>query len=147
MKKELITAPNYKGGLGDRSWSPGIKVGPWLFLSGITAVDYATKQTVGRAPSPAAFTPGTADPEAQWRQTLTNVSSMLAAAGGTMSDVVVANVFVTDMAVYYDFEWVRKEFFEEPYPACTALEVGSLVSPEWVIEIEVQAYISEPSSG
>jgi enamine deaminase RidA (YjgF/YER057c/UK114 family) len=58
-----------------------------------------------------------------------------------MADVVLANVFVTDMHYYYDYEWIRKEFFTEPYPVCTAVEVSSLVYPDWVVEIEIQAYI------
>lgn len=139
-KKELITRPGYKGGLGGRAWSPGIKVGPWLFLSGITPVDYDKGVTVGRGEAHA-MTPGTPDPEAQWRQVLGNIKEMVEIAGGSMADVVVANVFVTDMHFYYDFEWVRREFFVEPFPVCTAVEVGSLVHPDWVLEIEVTAYI------
>jgi 2-iminobutanoate/2-iminopropanoate deaminase len=141
-KKELITRTGYKGGLGGRAWSPGIKVGPWLFLSGITAVDYDKGETVGRG-EPRPMTPGSPDPEAQWRQVLSNIKEMVEAAGGTMADVVLANVFVTDMSFYYDYEWVRKEFFEEPYPVCTSVEVGNLVHPDWVLEIEVQAYIED----
>ena len=38
MRPRLITAPDYQGGLGGRVWSPGLQVGPWLFLSGITDV-------------------------------------------------------------------------------------------------------------
>jgi 2-iminobutanoate/2-iminopropanoate deaminase len=72
---------------------------------------------------------------------LSNIKEVLEAAGGTMADVVVANVFVTDMHYYYDYEWIRKEYFSEPYPVCTAVEVTSLVSPDWILEIEVQAYI------
>ncbi|HYM91800.1 MAG TPA: hypothetical protein VEW91_09230, partial [bacterium] len=70
VKKQLITGPAYTKGLGGRVWSPGIKVGPWLFLSGVTAVDYKTMTTVGATGSPAAFTSPKLDPEAQWRQVL-----------------------------------------------------------------------------
>jgi enamine deaminase RidA (YjgF/YER057c/UK114 family) len=59
--------------------------------------------------------------------------------------VVLANVFVTDMRYYYEYQWIREEFFEPPYPVCTAVAVRALVNPEWVLEIEVQAYI-EPKS-
>ena len=47
VQKQLITGSNYKQGLGGRVWSPGLKVGPWLFLSGVTAMDYKTMSTVG----------------------------------------------------------------------------------------------------
>jgi enamine deaminase RidA (YjgF/YER057c/UK114 family) len=42
---------------------------------------------------------------------------------------------------YSDFEWVRKEYFNPPYPVCTALAVPGLVSPDWILEIEATAYI------
>jgi enamine deaminase RidA (YjgF/YER057c/UK114 family) len=140
VEKQLITAPGYSGGLGGRFWSPGLKVGPWVFLSGITAVDYEQGKTVGRG-EPRILTPTTVDPEAQWRQVLGNIQAMLGQVGGTMADVVLANVFVTHMAYYYDYEWVRQEFFTEPYPVCTAVEVGSLVHTEWILEIECMAYV------
>jgi enamine deaminase RidA (YjgF/YER057c/UK114 family) len=142
MEKQLITYPGNKGGLGGRVWSPGIKVGPWLFLSGITAVDYEKQQTVGLSGG-AGMTPPSIDPEAQWRQVLTNIKQMVEAAGGRMSDIVLANVFVTDMRYYYEYEWIRREYFEEPYPVCTAVAVRSLVRPDWLLEIEVQAYLGE----
>jgi 2-iminobutanoate/2-iminopropanoate deaminase len=140
VEKQLITAPGYKGGLGGRAWSPGLKVGPWVFLSGITSVDYETGTTVGRGEA-RVLTPTTVDPEAQWRQVLTNIKGMMEQAGGSMEDVVMANVFVTNMAYYYDYEWVRKEFFTEPFPVCTAVEVGSLVHTDWILEIECIGYV------
>ncbi len=144
MEKELITGPGYKDGLGGRIWSPGIKVGPWLFVSGITAVDYEKGKTVGLSAG-GPLTPESIDPEAQWRQVLTNIKNLVESAGGTMKDVVLANVFVTDMRYYYEYQWVREEFFEPPYPVCTAVAVRALVNPEWLLEIEVQAYI-EPKA-
>lgn len=143
MEKQVITAPDYKGGLGGRIWSPGLKVGPWLFLSGITAVDYGSSENVGVGPQPNPMTPGAVDVEAQWRQVLTNIKNVVEGAGGSMADIVQANVFVTDMHFYFEYEWVRREFFVEPYPVCTALEVTRLVHPDWVLEIECVAYIDE----
>jgi enamine deaminase RidA (YjgF/YER057c/UK114 family) len=142
MEKQIITSSNFKGGLGGRAWSPALKVGPWLFVSGCVPHDNQTGKTSGRAEG-TATTPGTIDPEAQWRQALTNVKDLVENAGGTMADVVMANVYVTDMHFYYQYEWIRKEFFVEPYPVSTAIEVGSLVHPDWIIEIEVTAYIED----
>lgn len=142
VQKQVITMPGYEGGLGGRAWSPGLRVGPWLFLSGITPVDYENNRNAGRGEG-SHTTPGEIDPVAQWRQVLGNIKKMVEAAGGTMADIVMANVFVTDMHFYYQYEWVRKEFFEEPYPVCTALEVGSLVHPDWILEIECIAYIED----
>ena len=81
MNKELVVSPGYKGGLGGRAWSPGLRVGPWLFLSGITSVDYRAGKTVGRGDEPAPFTQGRVDPEAQWRQVLSNIKEIIEGAG------------------------------------------------------------------
>lgn len=142
LKKQLITGPAYKEGLGGRIWSPGIKVGPWLFLSGVTAVDYKTKTTVG-ATGGTTTTPTKIDPEAQWRQVLSNIKDLVESAGGTMADVVLANVYVTDMQHYAHYQHIRKEFFTPPYPVCTAVAVRDLVHPDWVLEVEAIAYIDE----
>ena len=142
VSKEVVTIPGFTGGFGGRAWSPGLKVGPWLFMSGIVPLDYDTDTTAGRGPG-THITPGTIDPEAQWHQVLRNIKKIVEGAGGTMADIVVANVFVTDMHFYYQYEYIRKEYFVEPYPVCTALEVSSLVHPDWILEIEITAYIEE----
>jgi enamine deaminase RidA (YjgF/YER057c/UK114 family) len=140
METTAIHYPGHEAGLGGRIWSPGIKKGPWLFLSGITSVDYESAATVG-IEERSAMTPPKIDPEQQWRQVLSNIGSLLEVAGGTVADVLLANVFVTDMHYYTDYQWIREEFFVEPYPVCTSVEVGRLVSPNWCLEIECTAYI------
>ncbi len=142
MEKQLVNIPGYTGGLGGRAWSPGIKLGPWLLLSGVVSVDYSTG-TIAGVSGTTPMTPGKVDPEAQWRQVLSNIKAMVEGAGGTMRDVVLANVFVTDMRYYYEYEYIRKEFFEPPYPVCTAVAVRSLVHPDWILEIEAMAYIAD----
>ncbi len=139
-RKQLVTIPAYASVLGGRVWSPGLKVGPWLFLSGVTAVDYATMRTVG-AEGGTATTPPRIDPEAQWRQVLKNIKLLVEAAGGTMDDIVLANVFVTDMQYYAHYQHIRSEFFSPPYPVCTAVAVRGLVHPDWILEMEAIAYI------
>ncbi len=138
--KELVTLPWFREGLGGRAWSPALRVGPWLFVSGVTAVDYRTMRTVG-ATGGTETTPARLDPEAQWRQVLTNLREIVQAAGGTLDDVVLANVYVTDMQYYVQYERIRREFFQPPYPVCTAVAVQRLVHPDWVLEIEAVAYI------
>lgn len=139
-RKQVVTIPAYASGLGGRVGSPGLKVGPWLFLSGVTAVDYATMRTVG-AEGGTTTTPPRIDPEAQWRQVLKNVKLLVEAAGGTMDDIVLANVFVTDMQYYAHYQHIRSEFFSPPYPVCTAVAVRGLVHPDWILEMEAIAYI------
>jgi len=103
-------------------------------------MDYKSMQTVG-ASGATSTTPPKIDPEAQWRQVLGNIKELIESAGGTMADIVMANVFVTDIQYYAHYQHIREEFFTPPYPVCTAVAVRDLVHPDWILEIEAIAYI------
>lgn len=62
----------------------------------------------------------------QTRQTLRNVGAVLEAAGASLDDVVKVNVYLTDMADYDDLNATYDEFFTDPYPARSAVEVSDL---------------------
>lgn len=59
----------------------------------------------------------------QTRQVLTNIRTILEAAGATMDDVVKTTVHLADMKDFEAFNEVYKEFFKTPYPA--RITVGS----------------------
>ena len=61
---------------GGRPYSPALRVGDWLIVSGQAATG-ADEEVVGRG-----------DPEAQWRQCLANIEELVSEAGGSMADVV-----------------------------------------------------------
>ena len=86
---------------------------------------------------------GPGDMVAQARQTLENLQSILRGAGGEMDDIVSVIVYVTEMAPLMAVHEVRKEFFSEPYPASTLVQVAALVKPEFLIEISAVAVIPE----
>ncbi len=86
-------------------------------------------------------TVGVGDAEAQTRQVLTNMERLLAAAGARLSDVAHLRVFSTDMGNRTAIAKVRLEFFGDPLPASTHVEVVRLVKPEWLIEIEATAFV------
>ena len=83
------------------------------------------------------------DMAAQTRQVLCNIRDVLAAAGGTMSDIRKVTVFVTDVSDIDAIHAVRREFFDPPYPASTLVQVARLIDPDWLIEIEAVAVIPE----
>jgi 2-iminobutanoate/2-iminopropanoate deaminase len=109
-------------------YTPAVRLsGDIIFCSGIVPID-EHGNTVGRG-----------DAAAQTRQILRNLERVLAAAGASLSDVARLNVFSTDMANRSHINTVRREFFTEPYPASTHVEVKGLVDPEWLLEIEAVA--------
>ena len=110
------------------AWQPEGRV---LHISGHVAQD-AEGNTVG-----------VGDIQAQTRQVLESIRTVLDSVGGTMSDIAKVTVFVTDMSTLAEIHKVRSEFFEPPYPASSLVEVSRLVSPEYMIEIEAIAVIPE----
>jgi reactive intermediate/imine deaminase len=69
------------------------------------------------------------------------IKTILAAAGGSLSDVVKANIYVTDISQYKKVAEVRNRYFANNPPATTFVEVSKLVREDWMIEIEVQAVV------
>jgi len=70
------------------------------------------------------------------------LKSLVEAAGGSMSDFVMLNYYVTDASYLREIEPVRQKYFPEPpYPAASGLAVSGLISADWLIEIDGVAVI------
>lgn len=71
----------------------------------------------------------------QTRQALENASNVMQAAGLSLADVVKTTVFMADMADFAAMNEVYSTFFNEPYPARSAVAVKAL--PKGVL-VEVE---------
>lgn len=78
------------------------------------------------------------DAAAQARQALANIRAVLAAAGLEMDQVLKTTVFLTDMNDFAAVNEVYREFFAEPFPARSCVQVAALPRGAKV-EIEVVA--------
>ena len=107
--------------------SQGIQIGNAVYTSGQVAMD-SDGNVVGEG-----------DMKAQARRALENVKSVLEAAGASMGDVVKITVYVTDIKRLGETHEVRGEFFPDPPPASTGIEVSALAFPGLLIEIEAIA--------
>ena len=117
---------------GGRPYSPAVRAGDWLYMSGQVPID-AEGRTMG------AF-----DPAAQWRQCLDNIKELLESVGASMQDIVFLQLFVTDMdAVYIKHGDIRREYFDVPFPASTVTETRRLAQADWMIEIQATAYLGK----
>ncbi|MFE0173387.1 RidA family protein [Streptomyces sp. NPDC059002] len=87
---------------------------------------------------------GKDDAAAQARQVFENLRRCLASAGATFDDVVKLTYFVTDMAHMSAVRAARDAFLDpERLPASSAVQVGSLIAPEFLMEIEAFAVVAE----
>ncbi len=84
---------------------------------------------------------GVGDIEAQTRQVCENVKAAVEEAGGTMDDVCRVDVYVRNMEHFEKIHKVRREFFKEPAPASTMVEVSKFTSPEYLIEMNAIAVV------
>ncbi|MCM1942280.1 RidA family protein [Streptomyces sp. G3] len=86
---------------------------------------------------------GEGDPVAQARQVFENLRRCLASAGATFDDVVKLTFFVTDMAHMAAIRTARAEHIpDDRLPAASAVQVGALVRPEFLMEIEAFAVVA-----
>jgi len=109
-------------------YSQAIYVGNLVFTSGQIPIDPATGTIVEGGI------------KEQTRQSLTNVKAILEGAGLSMDNVVKTTVFMADMNDFAEMNSVYAEFFEEPYPARSAVAVKTLPKGA-LVEIEVVAEV------
>ena len=122
--KTVISTQNAPAAIGP--YSQGIQAGSLIITSGQLPIDPAT----------GAFPEGI---QAQTRQSLTNVKSVLEEAGVTMDHVLKTTVFLSDMNNFGAMNEVYATFFTEgQYPSRSAVEVARLPK-DALVEIEVIA--------
>jgi aminoacrylate peracid reductase len=110
-------------------YSPGARAGNVLYVSGTLALDAAGKLV------------GAGDVRAQTRHVLESIKSVLAAAGGKMSDIAFNQIFLKDLADYAAMNEVYREYFPANPPARYCIRVD-LVKPEFLVEIASTAHLA-----
>ena len=125
MSIEFLGATRTGAGGQPLPFSPAVKAGPFVFVSGQVAMGESGEIVPGGI-------------EAQTRTALANVEKALALAGCTRSDVVKATVWLDDARDFWTFNKVYAEFFSEAKPARSTTQAKLMVDAK--IEIEVIAY-------
>jgi enamine deaminase RidA (YjgF/YER057c/UK114 family) len=110
-------------------YSRAVKIGPYVHVSGTTATDKAGNII------------GIGNPYTQAIQIIKNIQTALQAVDATLKDVVRTRIYVTDINNWKKIGQAHLEFFNGINPACTLVEVSHLISPEILVEIEVDAII------
>ncbi len=118
-----ISTTNAPAAIGP--YSQAIRSGDLLFCSGQIPVDPAT----GNIPEGV---------QAQAEQALTNLKSLIEAAGASIDNVVKTLVFIKDMNDFATINGIYAKYFTEPFPARSCVEVARL--PKDVL-LEVEAIV------
>ena len=84
-------------------------------------------------------TVGQGDMASQVKEIYERIGKTLAGYGANWGNVVKENVFATDLELFKKHAAIRKEYYQEDWPAATWVEVRRLYLPEFLVEIEVVA--------
>ena len=109
------------------TYSPGVRAGKLLFLSGQGSLDPSTERIVHDG-----------DVVAQAEYTYNNIFKVIEAGGGKPENLVKTIEYVTPAALerYREVGALRAKQLSQPYPAATGLICDSLLRPEMQIEID-----------
>ena len=109
--KQVLATEQAPAAIGP--YSQGIAAGETVYVSGQLPLDPAT----------GAFPEGIA---AQTAQSLKNIQAILAQQGMTLANVVKTTMFLADINDFAEMNKVYGEFFTQPYPARSAVQVAKL---------------------
>jgi enamine deaminase RidA (YjgF/YER057c/UK114 family) len=112
-------------------YSRAVRIGPHVWVAGTTATDDSGRLV------------GAGEAGTQARQALENIRNALESAGARLAQVVRTRMYVTNVDDWPAVAAVHAEFFGTVRPAATMVEVGRLVSPEMLVEIEAEAYVDD----
>jgi enamine deaminase RidA (YjgF/YER057c/UK114 family) len=108
-----------------------------------SAVGYSRAVRTGAHVVVAGTTAPGEDAAAQTREALRRIEIALSEVGASLRDVVRTRMFVTDISAWREIGAVHAEIFGGIRPVTTMVEVAALISPDLVVEIEVDAYAPE----
>ena len=120
--RQLVTAPDAPKAMG--AYSPAIKAGNLLFISGQIPLDPTTGNLIQ------------GDIAAQADQVMRNLTALLRAAGASFTNVVRTTVYLADMNDFAGMNEVYSRYIVDPPPARATVQVARLPRD---VKIEIDA--------
>lgn len=117
------------GPLQGAPYTPAVRVGPWVFVSGQIPLDPATSRVVE------------GDFEAQVRQCLRNLASILKQEGLGLDHVVKTTIFLQDLNDFSTLNQVYGAYFTGVKPARSTVQVARLPLD---VRVEIEAIAVAP---
>lgn len=123
----IVPNPNWPKGF---TFSPAVRVGNLVFLSGTTASDAKGKIV------------GVGDIAAQTRHIFQKFAIILESVGGSLANIVETTDYYTTLEGYEKTADVRRELLKgPPWPAATGVQVAGLIRKDALIEIKAIAVL------
>ncbi|MDF2046580.1 MULTISPECIES: RidA family protein [Microbacterium] len=118
----------------DNDLCQAVVAGGVVYLRGQIGQDLDSRESIGIG-----------DVEAQTEQAMANIDMLLREAGSRLDDIVKVVVYLTDIRYREPVYRVMGRWMKGVYPVSTGLVVDALARPEWLVEIDATAVISDPA--
>ncbi|HEX7867705.1 MAG TPA: RidA family protein [Variovorax sp.] len=125
MPLEYLGAPPLASDRQVRPFSPAVRAGDFIYVSGQVPVNKEGELVVGGI-------------EAQTRQVMENIKTVLALAGATLDDVCKSTCWLQDARDFGAFNRIYMSYFGENKPARSTTEARLMIDAR--VEIDVVAY-------
>jgi len=112
-------------------YSRAVKIGNIIEVTGTVSVD-DNNELIGED-----------NAYAQTKFIISKIEKVLQRAGAELKDVVRTRMFVTDISRWEEYGKAHGEFFKDIRPCTSMIEVKGLIAPEYLIEIEATAILSD----
>lgn len=122
--QRVISTDKAPGAIGP--YSQAVEAGGFIFTSGVIPVNPQTgeiKESI----------------EEQARQAFANLTNLIEASGAYVSQVVKTTVFIKEMNDFAKINEIYAEFFKEPFPARSCVEVARLPKD---VKLEIEAIVA-----
>lgn len=103
-----------------------------VYLRGQVGQDLKTTEVIGNG-----------DVVAQTNQAMSNIKELLEEAGSSLEDIVKLVVYMTDVRFREPVYQAMGKWLKGVHPVSTGIIVSGFARPEWVVEIDATAVISQ----
>jgi reactive intermediate/imine deaminase len=110
--RQIIATTQAPAAIGP--YSQAVRAGDTVYFSGQIPLDPATGSLVD------------GDITAQSRRVFDNLVAVAQAAGGSLAQIVRVGIYVTDLTNFAEVNAVMAEYFQQPYPARSTIQVSAL---------------------
>lgn len=119
----------------DNDLAQAVVAGGVVYLRGQIGQDLDTRESVGIG-----------DVEAQAEKAMANIAMLLEEAGSSLDDIVKVTVYLIDIRYREPVYRTMGRWLKGVHPVSTGIVVSALARPEWLVEIDAVAVLSESAT-